>query len=162
MERHHPTSSLKKGLRLSLQHGKSLPLFFRDAEGIIWVDICHMVTPLTRIRTFKLLEPRRSISGEFDLIKMFLKSSFNTTMHNHTQALKTHEAITKLGLFSPTHHTAQILLPQISTSSELSKTPSMGKRSESDDEVTEVAACTKFNLVQERDSCSCFSRVQSC
>jgi hypothetical protein len=47
-----------------------------------------MVRSLTQICTFKLLKPCKSISGEFDLTKMLLKSSFNVTMHNHTQVLK--------------------------------------------------------------------------
>jgi hypothetical protein len=47
--------------------------------------------PITQTCTFKLSKPRRSISGEFDLTKMVLKFSFNTTTHNDTQ-----ETITKL------------------------------------------------------------------
>jgi hypothetical protein len=56
------------------------------------------------------------------------------------------------------------LLPQISTSSVPSKIPSMGK----DLRVTrllkseEVAASTGFRLVQNGDTCSCFSPAQGC
>jgi hypothetical protein len=46
--------------------------------------------------TFKLLKPCRSSSGEFDLTKMFLKSSFNMATQPHI-SLKTQEAITELG-----------------------------------------------------------------
>jgi hypothetical protein len=33
MERHHPTSPWRRSLRLPLQQGKSLPLFFRMQKG---------------------------------------------------------------------------------------------------------------------------------
>jgi hypothetical protein len=72
--------------------------------------------------------PCRSISGESDLIKMLLKSSFNMTMHGNTHILKHMKQSQNLdGLFFPTHHTAHILLPQIFTSLEPSRMPSVGE-----------------------------------
>lgn len=44
-----------------------------------------MVKPLTYICTLKLLKPRGSISGKFDLTKMLLKSGLNTKTHDNTQ-----------------------------------------------------------------------------
>ena len=83
-----------------------------------------MVRSLTQICTFKLLKPCKSFSGEFNLTNVLLKTSFNVTMHNHTQVLKHSKQSQNLdGLFFPTHHTAQILLLQISTSLQPSKTP---------------------------------------
>jgi hypothetical protein len=57
---------------------------------------------------------------------LLLKPFFILTVHDHAQAWK-QEAVTKLGLFFPTHHTAQIFLPQISASFKPSKMPSVGK-----------------------------------
>ena len=69
-----------------------------------------------------------SVLGEFSLAEMLLKSSFNTTVHDHMQAWKHWKQLRNSdGLFFTTHLTTQILLPQISTSLEPSKMPSMGK-----------------------------------
>jgi hypothetical protein len=59
---------------------------------------------------------------------MLLKSSFDMTMHNHTQVSKHRkQSENSDGLLFPTNPTAQILLPQISTSMEPSKMTSVGK-----------------------------------
>jgi hypothetical protein len=39
VEWRHPTSPLRKKFKVTLQQGKSLPLFFLGAEGVILVDI---------------------------------------------------------------------------------------------------------------------------
>jgi hypothetical protein len=82
---------------------------------------------------------------------MLLKSSFNTTTHDHTQVWKhrKHSQISD-GLFFPTHHAAQILLPKISISFGALKDAILGKWFGSDDDVIEeVASSTKFKPVQE-------------
>jgi len=59
---------------------------------------------------------------------MLLKFSFNTTTYDHTKVWKHRkQSQTKNGLFFPIQHTAQILLPEISTSLEPSKMPIVEK-----------------------------------
>jgi hypothetical protein len=86
-----------------------------------------MVKQQSQICTFRPLKSCKSISGEFDLTKMLLKSSFNMTMHEHTSLKTQEQSQNSDGLFFPTHHIAQILLPQISTTLETSRMPSMWK-----------------------------------
>ena len=50
-----------------------------DAEGVILVDIMQTI----HSDLYKLLKPCRSVSGEFSLTKVLLKSS-NTTTKDHT------------------------------------------------------------------------------
>jgi len=63
----------------------------------------------------------------------------------------------KTWLFFPIHLTAQILLPQIATSLELSKMASTWKGFGNVDEVIEaVAASTGFKMIQKGERCSFF------
>jgi len=63
--------------------------FFWDAEGVISVDISHMVKPLTRICTFKLSESHTVISGEFSLIHLVIPGvcSMNYIIITNTEKL---------------------------------------------------------------------------
>jgi hypothetical protein len=77
-------SSDIRSLRLLLQQGSHGNCLFgsrRDDFGRYYT-VC--TNHLTQICTFKLLKPCRSVSGESDLTKILLKSSFNMTTHNHT------------------------------------------------------------------------------
>jgi hypothetical protein len=71
-----------------------------------------VVKPLTQLCIFKLLKPCRSFSGEFDLTKMFPKSSFNMATQPHI-SLKTQVAITELGR---THLTCPPFSPDLAHS----------------------------------------------
>jgi hypothetical protein len=100
--------------------------FWDEKKGWLWHTFFHVVRPLTQICTLRLLKHFRSVSGEFDLTEMLLKYS-RTTTHDKTQVLKRRkQSLNADGLFS-THHAAQILIPQISTPSELLKVLSVGK-----------------------------------
>jgi hypothetical protein len=83
-----------------------------------------------------------SVSGRVDPTKMFLKSSFNMTTHEHT-SFKNTGRITSL---FPTHHTAKILLPPIyNIPFEVLK--DIRKQKCGSDDVEEVAASTKLKLI---------------
>lgn len=93
-------------------------------RGGILIDIIPHGQIINSDLYIQNLKSCKSISGEFNLTKMLLKSSFNVTMHNHTQVLKCRKQSQNLdGLFLPTHHTTQILLLQICASLASSKTP---------------------------------------
>ena len=164
MERYHPTSPKK--LKATLSGGKSMFTVSWNAEGVVLVDI--MRRGQTR-SVHSYLTRCRSTSGGNDLIKLLLKSFFNTTTHDRTQVWKHRQESQNLdGLFFPTYYTSQILLRQIATTLEPSKMPSVGKglglvtrlnkkwRSE------KVAASTEFKLLQEGHRCSSFSLKQGC
>jgi hypothetical protein len=75
---------------------------------------------------FRPLKPCRSVSREFELENV--AGIFSTTTHEHTRALEYRkQPKNPHGLFFPSHHTAQTLLHQISTSLEPSKMPFMIK-----------------------------------
>jgi len=57
-------------------------------RGGILVDIIPHGQIINSDLYIQNLKSCRSISGEFDLTKMLLKSSFSATMHNHIQVLK--------------------------------------------------------------------------
>jgi hypothetical protein len=73
VEWRHPTFAGKKKFKANPSAGNVMPTGFWDAEGVILVALCHMVELLTQICTFKLLKPCRSLSGEYELLKMWLK-----------------------------------------------------------------------------------------
>ena len=76
---------------------------------------------------FKLLKHCRSISGGFDLTKCCWQSP-STWQLMITQVWKHRkQSQSSNGLFFPIHHTAQMLLPEISTSLEPSKVPTVEK-----------------------------------
>jgi hypothetical protein len=91
---------------------------------------------------------------------MVLKS-FNTQPHT---SLKTQEAITKLGWsVLPYPPYSPDLAPSDFHLFGAIKDAIAGKRFRSDDEVIEeVAVSAGFRLVQDGDTCSCFSLVQGC
>ena len=60
--------------------------FYWDPEGVILIDMCHMVTPLTRVCTLKLSEPCRVISGEFNFIHLVIPGECSM---NHTIIINT-------------------------------------------------------------------------
>lgn len=105
--------------RLPLQQGKSV------ATGFFWGGRGEGIQCGQTINWDLYIHTRgtcRSHSGEIDLTKMLLKSSFDTTTHVSTQDRKHRKQSHKSeGLFFRTLHTAPILLPQISTSLEPSK-----------------------------------------
>jgi len=124
MECHHPRS-----LRLnpSAKGVTATVLGRRDAQGVILVHIprgqtinsdLHIPTLKTLQKRFRMVGPLRNVAV------MFLQLQ-RTRPHT---SLKTREAIAKLGLSFFSHHTAQILLLQMSTSLQPSKMPSVGKR----------------------------------
>jgi len=122
MECHHPRS-----LRLnpSAKGVTATVLGRRDAQGVILVHMPRgeTINSGLYIPTLKILQKRFRMVGPHRNVVMFLQLQRTQT---HT-SLKTREAIAKLGL-SFTHHTAQILLLQMSTSLQPSKMPSVGKR----------------------------------
>lgn len=86
VELHRPILS-GRYLRLPFQQGKSWSLFFGDAEGIFWSTLCDVVKPSTQICTFEFLKHRRSVSGEWDITEIFLKS-IRTAQTTHVWKLR--------------------------------------------------------------------------
>lgn len=77
-----------RSLGLSLQHGKSWPQFYGMQNASFCYTLWDVVKPPTRTHTFKPIKPCSSLSGKRDRIKIFLKSHFNSTPHDHTQVWK--------------------------------------------------------------------------
>jgi hypothetical protein len=99
-------------------------VFWGDAEGVILLDMSDGQTIHSDlyIQILKTLQKRfRRVRPHRNVAEILLQHDI---ARPHTSPQK---AITELGLFFPTHHTAQILLPQISTSLKPSKMPSVGK-----------------------------------
>lgn len=101
--------------RLSLQHGKSWPLFFFGMQNAsFWYTLWDVVEPPTRTHTFKPFKPCSSLSGKRDRIKIFLKSHFQLdTARPHT-SVETQKAITGPGwrVLPHTSHSTQRCHPK--------------------------------------------------
>ena len=142
----------RRSLRLPLQQGKSWPLFLGMQRDWFWESLCHVVKPLAQICTFRLLKTLQKLSRRVWFQEMLLKSSFSMTAHDCTQVWKHRkQSQSSDRLFLSTHHTAQISLPQISTSLEPSKMPSMGESLGAmivgSWSIEQVATCTTLKLV---------------
>jgi hypothetical protein len=124
VEWHHPTSPWKKKFMVTPSAGKVMATAFWDAEGVILVDIMPHVQIINSDLYFQTLKNLQKHLRRVRPHKIVAEILQHTTTHT---SLKTQEAIKKLRLFFPTRSTAQILLPQISTSLEPSKMSSMGK-----------------------------------
>jgi hypothetical protein len=86
----HELLALKKGQAELSDARRSGHCFWRgggESEEVVGWTLWYVVKQLTHICTLNLLKPWRSVSGDFDITKMLLKSSFNTT-HDHTRVLK--------------------------------------------------------------------------
>ena len=106
----------------------------------------------------RLFKPRRSVSGEFDLTQMLLKTSFSMTVHSH--GMKTQEPVIKLGW---TVHFHPPYSPDFSL--EPSEMQSVGKGLGAMTRLLKVltSGCKyKIRSVAERGNCSCFLLVQGC
>jgi hypothetical protein len=114
--------------------------------------------PFTQIHTPKTLQKHFTGVWPHTNVAEILCQCDKTQPHT---SLKMQEAITKLRwTFLPQHHTAQILLPQISTSLEPWKTQSAGKVWEWWSYWRSGSECKI--LVQEGDRCSYFLLTQGC
>jgi histone-lysine N-methyltransferase SETMAR len=159
LEWHHPASQWKK-FNATPSAGKVMATVFfgcRRHDSDRHHTTCK---PLSQICKFKLFETCRSISGEFDLTKLLLKSSHNTRQHNHTQILK-HGKQSKVCwtlLLHPPY--SPDLAPSDFHLFRALKDAIHGKRFGSDDKVTEVAVCINFKLAEKGDTCCCFMLAQ--
>ena len=145
---------------LPLQQGKSMATVFWGEGG----GMPHGQT----INSDLYLHTRgtwRSLSGELDLTKMLLKSSFDTTTHVNTQVRKHMKQSQIWGTVFPYPPYSSDFTPSNLTSLEPSKLLSVEKvwenwggywRSE------EVAASINFKMIQEGVRYSCLSLAQGC
>lgn len=135
VEWHHPPSPQNK---FTSPAGKVMATVFQEAKVRTLVAIMphsQIINSALYVQTLKTLQKHFRRAWPH---KMQLKFSFNMTTHDHTHAWKQRkQSHTSNGLFLPSDHRPQILLPEISTSLEPSKTPTCGKGLGSDDKVTE-------------------------
>jgi hypothetical protein len=97
---------------------------FWDTGGAMWVDIMPCGRTANSDLYIRNLKPRRSVSRKFEIKNV--AGILSTTKHEHARALKYRkQPQNSHGLFFHTHHTAQTLLHQISTSLVPSKMPFM-------------------------------------
>jgi hypothetical protein len=117
----------RSNLQLPLLQGKIMSTVFWDAEGVILVDIMPRCQP---INSNLYIQITKTLEKQFSKVQLHknVVEILNMTMHGHTKVSKQRKQSQSLdGLFLPTHHTAQILLSQISTSLKPSTIPSVGK-----------------------------------
>lgn len=124
MEWHNPSSPWKS---LSYPFNtESEDHCFWDAQGVVLVDTMpcgQSINSDFHIQTFQALQKHfRRVSSHKNVAEILQQDSAWSHTFENTKA------ITELGwTVSPTHHSAQMLLPTISTSLEPSKMSSMGK-----------------------------------
>ena len=132
-------------------------------KGWLSYTLFYVFQPLTQICTFKLLIPCRSISGEFDLTKILMISSFSMTTYNHTHKFgntgSNHKSWTVLPYPPISPDLASWELCLIGT---LTRCHPWEKFWEWWYVLEEVATNAEFRWVQEEDRCTCFLLVQGC
>jgi hypothetical protein len=129
-------------------------------KGWFWLTLCHVVNPLTQICTLKLLKPCRSISGEFHLTKMLLRT-FNRTVQGHTHFKTQKQSLNLEGLFLPpttVPRCCSLWFPPLWSPKIYHPRENIWKSWR----VYWRSGSTKFKLVQEGNRCSCFSLTQGC